>query len=106
MQTRSFCYVDDLVDGIIRMMNSPEDFLGPVNLGNPGEFTMLELAQKVLERIPTTSKIVYCPLPSDDPTQRRPNIGVAMERLDWRPNISLDVGLEKTILYFKGINVQ
>ena len=101
-QTRSFCYVDDLIEGMIRMMNS-ENFTGPVNLGNPGEFTMLELAQKVLELTGSHSKLVYMPLPGDDPTQRKPVIALAKEKLDWEPTIALEVGLKKTIEYFKGV---
>ena len=100
-QTRSFCYVDDLIEGMIRMMNS-KDFTGPVNLGNPGEFTMLELAQKVLELTGSDSKLVYMPLPGDDPTQRKPVIDLAKEKLDWEPTIALEDGLKKTIAYFKG----
>lgn len=101
-QTRSFCYVDDLIEGMIRMMNS-ENFTGPVNLGNPGEFTMLELAQKVLELTGSDSKLVYMPLPGDDPTQRKPVIDLAKEKLDWEPAIALEEGLKKTIEYFKSI---
>lgn len=101
-QTRSFCYVDDLIEGMIRMMNS-ENFTGPVNLGNPGEFTMLELAQKVLELTGSHSKLVYMPLPGDDPTQRKPVIALAKEKLDWEPAIALEEGLKKTIEYFKGV---
>ena len=100
-QTRSFCYIDDLVEVIIRMMNSAADFQGPVNTGNPHEFTILELAQKVLQKIKTKSKIIYKPLPLDDPTQRRPDISLAKEKLGWQPIIQLDEGLEKTIPYFK-----
>lgn len=101
-QTRSFCYVDDLVDGMVRMMKA-EDFIGPVNLGNPGEFTMLELAEKVIDLTGSGSRIVYRPLPSDDPTQRKPVIDLAKERLDWGPTIALEDGLRKTIAYFKEI---
>ena len=101
-QTRSFCYVDDLIEGMIRMMNS-KDFTGPVNLGNPGEFSMLELAQKVLELTGSDSKLVYMPLPGDDPTQRKPVIDLAKEKLDWEPTIALEDGLKKTIEYFKGV---
>lgn len=101
-QTRSFCYVDDLIEGMIRMMNS-KDFTGPVNLGNPGEFSMLELAQKVLELTGSDSKLVYMPLPGDDPTQRKPVIDLAKEKLDWEPTIALEDGLKKTIEYFKSI---
>ena len=101
-QTRSFCYVDDLVEGICRMMNSREGFTGPVNLGNPGEFTMLELAEKILSITGSKSKIVHKPLPQDDPVQRKPVIDLAQKELDWRPKVSLEEGLEKTIAYFEG----
>ncbi|MBR2669715.1 MAG: SDR family oxidoreductase [Solobacterium sp.] len=100
-QTRSFCYVDDLVEGLIRMMNSRDGFTGPVNLGNPSEFTMLELAQKVIELTGTNSKIVYLPLPQDDPTQRKPVIDLAEKELNWKPTIPLEEGLLKTIDYFR-----
>ena len=100
-QTRSFCYVDDLVEALIRMMNSDEEFTGPVNLGNPGEFTMLELANKVIELTGSKSKITYLPLPQDDPTQRKPVIELAKKELDWEPTIPLEEGLKKTIEYFK-----
>ncbi|MBR1645803.1 MAG: SDR family oxidoreductase [Selenomonadaceae bacterium] len=99
-QTRSFCYVDDLIDGIVRMMNA-ENFIGPVNLGNPGEFTMLELAELVLKLTGSKSKIVYRPLPQDDPTQRCPVIDLAKEKLGWQPKIKLEDGLKLTIDYFK-----
>ncbi len=101
-QTRSFCYVDDLIDGMIRMMNC-EDFIGPVNIGNPGEFTMLELAQKIIDMTGSKSELVYEPLPSDDPAQRRPVIDLAKEKLDWNPTVALDEGLKKTIEYFKEV---
>ena len=102
-QTRSFQYVDDLIEGIVRMMNdSRPDFLGPVNLGNPGEFTMLELAQKVLQHTGSQSKLVFKPLPGDDPTRRRADITVAKRELKgWEPKIALDEGLEKSIAYFR-----
>lgn len=102
-QTRSFQYVDDLIEGIVRMMNdSRPDFLGPVNLGNPGEFTMIELAEKVLAHTGSNSKLVYKPLPGDDPTRRQANISVAKKELNgWEPKIALDEGLEKSIEYFK-----
>jgi UDP-glucuronate decarboxylase len=100
-QTRSFCFVDDLIDGLIRMMNAPDDFNGPVNIGNPNEFSILELADKVIELIGSTSKIVYRPLPKDDPLQRQPNISLAKERLGWEPKTQLEEGLERTIEYFK-----
>ena len=102
MQTRSFCYVDDLIDGVIRMMNC-EGFVGPVNIGNPGEFTMLELAQKIIAMTDSKSKLVFEPLPSDDPTQRQPVIDLAKEKLGWNPTIDLNAGLEKTIAYLKKV---
>jgi len=100
-QTRSFCYVDDLVDGIIKMMNSREDFVGPVNLGNPTEFTILELAKKIIKLTNSKSKIIYKPLPEDDPRRRKPNIELAKKELKWKPQIQLDEGLKKTINYFE-----
>lgn len=103
LQTRSFCYVDDLVAGIIGCMNAPDDFYEPVNLGNPVEFTMRELAEKVLSKIQTPSKIVYQPLPSDDPKQRQPDISRAKQHLNWSPKVALDEGLEKTIPWFKSL---
>lgn len=102
-QTRSFCYVDDLVDGMIRMMNSRDGFTGPVNLGNPQEFTMLELAEKVINFTASKSQIVHRPLPQDDPTQRKPVIDLAKKELNWEPKIPLDEGLAKTIEYFKTV---
>ena len=101
-QTRSFCYVDDLVEGMYRMMNSREDLTGPVNLGNPGEFTMLELARKVIALTGSRSKLVYRPLPQDDPAQRKPVIDLAKKELGWEPQIMLEEGLKKTIDYFRG----
>lgn len=100
LQTRSFCYVDDLVDALIMMMNSREGFTGPVNLGNPSEFTILELANKVIELTNSKSKIIYLPLPQDDPTQRKPVIDLAKKELGWQPKTSLEEGLKKTINYF------
>lgn len=100
-QTRSFCYVDDLLEGIIRMMRSRKEFHGPVNLGNPGEFTILELAEKVIQLTGSKSKIIYMPLPQDDPTQRRPDIALAEKELGWKPAISLEKGLIPTIEYFR-----
>ncbi len=100
-QTRSFCYVDDLVDGLVRLMNSPEGFTGPVNLGNPVEFTIRELAEAVLEITGSKSKIVRRPLPPDDPRQRRPDIALARRELDWRPRVELAEGLRKTVAYFE-----
>ncbi len=101
-QTRSFCYVDDLIEGMIRMMEADE-FTGPVNLGNPGEFTMLELAEKVMRLTGSDSRIVYRPLPSDDPAQRRPVIDLAKEKLHWEPSVELEEGLQRTISYFQEI---
>ena len=101
-QTRSFCYADDLVEGFIRMMGSTEQSLGPINLGNPGEFTMLELAQKVIEITESKSKLVYLPLPQDDPRQRQPNIEKAKEMLGWEPKVNLFEGLTKTIRHMEG----
>lgn len=100
-QTRSFCYVDDLVEGMYRMMNSREGLTGPVNLGNPGEFTMLELAGKVMELTRSRSKLVHRPLPQDDPTQRKPVIELARKELRWEPQVMLEEGLKKTIAYFE-----
>ncbi len=101
-QTRSFQYVDDLIEGLIRLMNTKDGFIGPVNIGNPGEFTMLELAEKIIKITGSKSKITYLPLPEDDPTQRQPNIELAKKELNgWEPQISLNNGLEKTIEYFK-----
>ena len=100
-QTRSFCYVDDLVDGFIKMMETEKGFTGPVNLGNPGEFTMNELAQKILKMTQSKSKLKYFPLPQDDPRQRKPDIGLAQSKLNWNPHILLEEGLEKTINYFQ-----
>jgi UDP-glucuronate decarboxylase len=100
-QTRSFCYVDDLIDGFVRLMDSPADIVGPINLGNPGEFTILELAQQVIELTGSRSRIVHRPLPEDDPRQRRPDISMAQERLGWTPKVSLEKGLRRTIPYFE-----
>ncbi|MAE60689.1 MAG: NAD-dependent dehydratase [Planctomycetaceae bacterium] len=104
-QTRSFCYVDDLIEGFVRMMNGPDDFIGPVNIGNPDEFTILQLAQLVLELTGAKSKIVRQPLPSDDPTQRRPDITLAKDRLGWEPTVALREGLGKTIEYFQSVDL-
>jgi UDP-glucuronate decarboxylase len=101
MQTRSFCYVDDLISGIIKMMQSESGFTGPINLGNPSEFTIAELAKKVISMVNSKSRIIYLPLPQDDPKQRQPNIALAREKLDWEPTVSLDNGLVKTISYFE-----
>ena len=100
-QTRSFCYVDDLIDGLIKLMNSPDDLTGPVNLGNPVEFTILQLANMVKEMTGSKSKIVFKPLPQDDPTQRKPDITLAKERLGWNPGTPLKDGLQRTIEYFR-----
>jgi UDP-glucuronate decarboxylase len=102
-QTRSFCYVDDLIDVMVRMMNSEAGFTGPVNIGNPGEFTMLELAQTVLKLSGSKSKIIHQPLPSDDPKQRQPNIELAKAKLGWEPKVNLEDGLKETIAYFKKV---
>ncbi len=100
-QTRSFCYVDDLIDGLVRMMASPDDFVGPVNMGSTYEFSMAELAEKIITLTGSSSTIVYRPLPEDDPVQRRPDLTLARERLGWEPGVSLEVGLECTIKYFR-----
>jgi len=102
-QTRSFCYCDDLVEGFIRLMNSDESITGPINLGNPGEFTMLELADNILKLTNSSSELVYKPLPEDDPKQRRPDISHAKEQLNWSPKIDLNEGLKKTISYFENL---
>ena len=102
-QTRSFCYVDDLIDGMIRMMATPEEVIGPVNIGNPGEFTILELAEAVIWFTGSKSKIIHKPLPQDDPTQRQPDITMAKSLLKWEPKIQLEEGLKRTIDYFKTI---
>jgi len=102
-QTRSFCYVDDLVTGMIGMMQTEKGFIGPVNLGNPGEFTILELAKKIVDLTGSVSKIVFRPLPSDDPKQRQPDISLAKAKLSWVPKICLAAGLERTIDYFKKV---
>ena len=100
-QTRSFQYVDDLIDGLFRLMNTEDSFIGPVNLGNPTEFSIQELAEVIIRMIRSSSKIVYKPLPEDDPIQRQPNIQLAREQLNWSPTVSLEEGLEKTIFYFR-----
>lgn len=102
-QTRSFCYVDDLIEGFLRMMNSPAELTGPLNLGNPGEFTMLELAEKVLRLTHSKSKLVFMPLPQDDPRVRRPNISLARSKLGWEPSVQLEDGLKDTIAYFNKV---
>jgi UDP-glucuronate decarboxylase len=100
-QTRSFCYADDLIEGFVRMMGSDKGVTGPINMGNPGEFTMIELATAILKQVGGQSKLVFKPLPQDDPKQRRPDITLAKQHLDWEPKINLEAGLEKTIAYFK-----
>ena len=102
-QTRSFCYVDDLVDGMVRMMNTAPELTGPINLGNPGEFTMLELAETVLRLTASRSQLKFMPLPSDDPRQRQPDIQSARSQLGWTPTVALEDGLRETIAYFRGI---
>ncbi|WP_439489510.1 UDP-glucuronic acid decarboxylase family protein [Algoriphagus sp.] len=102
-QTRSFCYVDDNIEGMYRLMNSRDGFTGPVNIGNPGEFTMLELAQQIIELTNSKSKITFLPLPQDDPMQRRPVIDLAKKELDWEPKVNLREGLVKTIEYFESV---
>jgi UDP-glucuronate decarboxylase len=101
MQTRSFCFVDDLIEGMYRLMNSRPGFTGPVNIGNPGEFTILELAEKVLQITGSKSKLKFLPLPQDDPMQRQPVIDLAKKELGWEPKVQLEEGLTKTIAYFK-----
>lgn len=102
-QSRSFCYVDDLIDAFVLLMDSPDDFTGPVNTGNPNEFTVLQLAEKVIELTGSKSKIVLKPLPSDDPRQRKPDITLAKEKLGWEPRVQLEEGLQMTIAYFKSL---
>ena len=102
-QTRSFQYVSDLIDAMLKMMSTPADFTGPVNIGNPGEFSMLELAEKVLSKVGSKSKIVFKPLPSDDPKMRKPDISLAKSKLDWAPKVTLDDGLDEVIAYFRRI---
>lgn len=104
-QTRSFQYVDDLIEGMIRMMDTEDSFIGPVNLGNPHEFTILELAEKVVNLTHSSSKIIFEPLPHDDPRQRRPDINLAKKKLDWKPEIQLEEGLLKMIEYFKTVEI-
>lgn len=101
LQTRSFCYVDDLIDGLIRLMRSPADFIGPVNLGNPGEYTIRQLAEEVLRLTGSRSKLTFKPLPSDDPTRRCPDIALAKAQLNWKPTVPLEDGLKETIAYFR-----
>jgi UDP-glucuronate decarboxylase len=103
LQSRSFCYVDDNIEGMIKLMNSRDGFTGPCNIGNPNEFTMIELAQKVIAGVGSKSKIIHLDMPKDDPKQRQPNIELAKKELNWEPSIQLDQGLEKTISYFAGL---
>lgn len=105
-QTRSFCYVDDLIESFIRMMQSSDDFTGPVNVGNPAEFTMLELAENVLRLVDSKSRLTFRPLPSDDPRQRQPDIALARSKLGWEPKVSLEDGLKETIHYFRKVLAQ
>jgi UDP-glucuronate decarboxylase len=105
-QTRSFCYRDDLIDGIMRMMNSPDDCIGPINLGNPDEFTILELANLVIELTESKATLVYKPPLPDDPAKRRPDITQAREKLSWQPHTKLRQGLEKTIAWFRSIDLK
>ena len=104
-QTRSFCYRDDLIEGILRMMNGPDDFVGPVNLGNPGEFSIRELAELVVELTGSKSKLVEKELPEDDPVRRRPDISLAKNKLDWQPSVPLREGLTETIDWFRQIDI-
>lgn len=103
MQTRSFCYVDDLIEGMVRLMNSRDGFTGPVNVGNPGEFTIKELAERVIDLTGSSSKPVYQALPEDDPKQRRPDITLAQQELNWSPTVMLEEGLKRTIAYFEQV---
>ena len=102
-QTRSFCYVDDLIEALVRMMATPNDVTGPVNIGNPVEFTILELAQNIIFLTGSSSRLIFCQLPSDDPKQRKPDIRLAEQMLNWNPKVDLKNGLNKTISYFKNI---
>lgn len=104
MQTRSFCYVDDLVDGMQRMMNSDSEFTGPLNLGNTEEITMIQLAELIIKLTQSKSNIVFLPLPQDDPIRRKPVIELAKKKLDWMPKIRLEDGIKRTIEYFKTLN--
>ncbi|MEN6321527.1 MAG: UDP-glucuronic acid decarboxylase family protein [Syntrophaceae bacterium] len=102
-QTRSFCYVDDMIDGLITMMDAADNFLGPVNIGNPDEYRILDLAEAIIRKTGSRSKIVFCALPQDDPMQRKPDISLAKEILGWQPTINLDEGLDRTIAYFRNV---
>ncbi len=103
LQTRSFCYVDDLIDGLLRLMDSPAEFTGPVNLGNAVEFTVLELAEKVLQLVGGVSRLLFQDLPQDDPKQRQPDIALARRALDWEPRVALEDGLRETVAYFRAL---
>jgi UDP-glucuronate decarboxylase len=100
-QTRSFCYVEDMIDGLVKMMNGPDDFVGPVNLGNPGEYSMLELAETIISLSGSLSGLEFSPAPMDDPRRRRPDIALAKDKLGWAPEVGLKEGLERTIGYFR-----
>jgi UDP-glucuronate decarboxylase len=100
-QTRSFCYVDDLIEGMLRLMKSDNGITGPINIGNPIEFSMIELAELVIRLVGSSSKIIFLPLPQDDPRQRRPDISLAKSKLNWEPHVSLEDGLKETIAYFR-----
>jgi len=102
-QTRSFCFVSDMIEGFVKMMATPHGVTGPINLGNPGEFTMIELAEKVIKLTKSRSKLVHKPLPKDDPVRRKPDISKAEKILDWHPKVPLDEGLEKTVAYFRSL---
>ena len=102
-QTRSFCYVEDLVSGLIALMDSPPEVTGPINIGNPSDFTMLELAEKVLALVGGDSKVIHQPLPTDDPVRRKPNIDKAQNLLGWSPTVTLDEGLKPTVEFFRGL---
>jgi UDP-glucuronate decarboxylase len=102
-QTRSFCYVNDLVNGLVKLMNTADEVTGPVNIGNPGEFTILQLAEKIIELTHSKSEIVFRTLPEDDPLQRKPDITLAEKLLDWQPSVQLEEGLKKTVAYFEGL---
>jgi UDP-glucuronate decarboxylase len=104
LQTRSFCYVDDMVEGLVRMMNGPDEFVGPVNLGNPGEYSMLELAESIVRLTGSKSRLEFKPSPMDDPRRRRPDIRLAKEKLGWEPQVKLQEGLQKSIAYFREIS--
>ena len=105
-QTRSFCYVDDLIDGLVRLMNAPDDVTGPVNIGNPREMTIRELAERVIDMVGSRSRVVLLPLPQDDPLQRRPDITLAGKALGWKPTVELETGLQSTVAYFRDLLAQ